>query len=185
MLRSSDRLYFCSRPKDRPIILTNSRHELGFVPRSEWPPQVFALWDLRQMYFTRRNGPGRRFDFKLYNALCITKMFPSAYYFIGAIWLSQMVMKIHSHTFAHLLGIHAVQGGLFHKQGNFSRHGFQQVPKASHAAARINVDLCDVDDYSVRLFTDQSNRFSRDSEFIITDVVSGSGPDEPEGSPDE
>jgi hypothetical protein len=123
------------------------------------------------MYFTRRNGPGRRFDFKLYNALCITKVFPPAYYFIGAIWLTQTVMKIHSQTFAQLLGIHAVQGGLFHKQGNFSRHGFQQVMKQAQLAQGMTFDLADVDDYLVRLFTDQHNRFSRDSEFIITDPM--------------
>jgi hypothetical protein len=153
------------------LAFANPSHEFGFVPKAEWPPQVFTLWDLRQMYFTRRNGPGRRFDFKLYNALCITKVFPSAYYFIGAIWVSATVMKIHSQTFAQLLGIHAVQGGLFHKQGNFSRHGFQQVMKRAEAAAAMTLDLADVDDYLVRLFTDQHNRFSRDSEFVITDAM--------------
>lgn len=146
-------------------------HELGFVPKSEWPPQVLTLWDLRQMYFTRRNGVGRRFDFKLYNALCITKMFPTAYSYIGAIWIGSNVMKIHSQTFAQLLGIHAVQGGLFHKQGNFSRHGFHQVMRQSPTAISLGIDLRDVDDYSVRLFTDQYNRFSRDTEFVITDTI--------------
>jgi hypothetical protein len=98
-------------------------------------------------------------------------VFPSAYYFIGAIWLNSTVMKIHSQTFAQLLGIHAVQGGLFHKQGNFSRHGFQQVMKRAQAALGMTLDLADVDDYLVRLFTDQHNRFSRDSEFVITDTI--------------
>lgn len=146
-------------------------HELGFVPKSEWPPQVFTLWDLRQMYFTRRNGAGRRFDFKLYNALCITKAFPTAYALIGAAWIGPTVMKIQSQIFANLLGIHAVQGGLFHKQGNFSRHGFQQVMRNSPVALGLNVDLRDVDDYSVRLFTDQHNRFSRDTEFVVTEEM--------------
>jgi hypothetical protein len=35
----------------------------------------------------------------------------------------------------------------------------------------MTIDVCDVDDYLVRLFTDQHNRFSRDSEFVITDIV--------------
>jgi hypothetical protein len=98
-------------------------------------------------------------------------MFPTAYYYIRAIWLTQTVMKIHSQTFAQLLGIHAVQGGLFHKQGNFSRHGFRQVMKDTQIIEGMNVDLLDVDDYLVRLFTDEHNRFSRDSEFIIPDVI--------------
>ena len=150
---------------------TNSRHELGFVPKNEWPPQICTLRDLQQMYFTRRNGISRRFDFKLYNALCITKAFPDAYPYVGAIWIGQNIMKVHSQRFAELLGIHAVQGGLFHKQGNFSRHGFVQVHKQSTEALALNMNLWDVDDYNVRLFTDQQNRFSRDKEFYVTGIV--------------
>lgn len=159
------------------IFLTH-RHEIGFVPKSEWPPQLCTLWDLRQMYFTRRNGISRRFDFKLYNALCITKAFPNAYPYVGIMWIGQNIMKVHSQTFAHLLGIHAVQGGLFHKQGNFSRHGFIQVHKQSPESLALNIDMRDVDDYNVRLFTDQENRFSRDKEFVITEEMVGPQLDE-------
>ena len=120
-----------------------------------------SLWELRQMYFTRRNGAARQFDFKLYNALCITNRYPEAYDHVGAIWVTPTVMKIKAPAFAHLLGIHAVQGGLFHKQGNFSRHGFQNIPGAVH---RIP-ECADVDDYNVRLFTDRLNRFVRGGEF--------------------
>jgi hypothetical protein len=97
-------------------------------------------------------------------------MFPTAYYYIGAIWLTQTVMKLDSQTFTQLLGIQAVQGGLFHKQGHFSRHGFRQVMKDTRIIEGINLDLQDVDDYLVRLFADEHNRFSRDSEFVITVV---------------
>lgn len=113
------------------------------------------------MYFTRRNGAARQFDFKLYNALCITSKYPEAYEHVGAIWITQTVMKINSQAFANLLGIHAVQGGLFHKQGNFSRHGFQNIPGSSHCIPECE----DVDDYNVRLFTDRLNRFVRGGEF--------------------
>lgn len=123
------------------------------------------------MYFTRRNGTGRRFDFKLYNALCITKVFPNAYPFVGTLWISATVMKIHSQSFAHLLGIHAIQGGLFHKQGNFSRHGFQQLLKQNASTLAPGYDFRDVDDYSVRLYVDNYNRFSRDTEFVNTDAL--------------
>lgn len=137
------------------------RHELGFVPQSEWPLQSMSLWDLRSMYFTRRNGAARQFDFKLYNALCITAKFPDSYKYVGAVWINQTVMKINSQIFANLLGIHAIQGGLFHKQGNFSRHGFTHIYKQS----TINLQKCplcdDVDDYNVRLYQDRLNRFCR------------------------
>jgi hypothetical protein len=84
-------------------------------------------------------------------------------------------MKIHSQTFAHLLGIHAVQGGLFHKQGNFSRHGFQQVLKQNAAGMGLTMDLRDVDDYVVRLFTDQYGKFVRDGEFVLRDAAPDPG----------
>jgi hypothetical protein len=136
------------------------------VPKGQWSSQALTLLDLRLMYFTRRNGPGRRFDCKLYNALCITKAFPTAYYFVGVAWISATVMKVHSHVFAQMLGIHAVQGGLFHKQGNFSRHGFRQVTKQVQSQENASLELADVDDYAVRLFTDEQNRFMRDAEFV-------------------
>ena len=75
----------------------------------------------------RRNGGARQFEYKLYNALCITKKHPETYKFIGAKWITNSIMKIDSQIFGNLLGIRAVQGGLFHKQGNFSRHGFTHV----------------------------------------------------------
>lgn len=95
-------------------------------------------------------------------------------------WIGPTLMKINSQTFAALLGIHAIQGGLFHKQGNFSRHGFQQIQKSSPHAMQLNLDLRDVDDYNIRLFTDQFNRFSRDTEFVITDQLTIANEDDEE-----
>jgi hypothetical protein len=147
----------------------NTRRDLGFVPKSQWAPLVFSLADLRQIYFTKRNGAARRFDLKLYNALCITKLYPYAYPCVGAIWISPTIMKVHSQTFGNLLGIHAIQGGLFHKQGNFSRHGFVQLTARSGPPLDLNLDLRDVDDYVVRLYMDQEKRFCRDFELVVTD----------------
>lgn len=117
------------------------------------------------MYFTRRNGVARQFEFKLYNALCITSSVPEAYEFVGAVWVSDTVMKINAHAFANLLGIHTVQGGLFHKQGNFSRHGLQHVLRASSLELSKLAECAEVDDYNIRLYTDKLNRFVRGTEF--------------------
>jgi hypothetical protein len=138
--------------------------DLGFLPKSEWTASQFSLWDLRKMYFTRRNGIARQFEFKLYNALCITTAFPAAYEFVGAVWVCDRVMKIQASAFANLLGIHTVQGGLFHKQGNFSRHGFDHIFKSSSMELAKMPECEEVDDYQVRLYTDRLNRFVRGSE---------------------
>ena len=55
------------------------------------------------------------------------------------------------------MGIHAIQGALFHKQGNFIRHGFSQVYKQN--ISNTSIDLNDVDDYNIRLFTRSDTSF--------------------------
>jgi hypothetical protein len=129
--------------------------DLGFLPKAEWTPDQVSLRDLRQMYFTRRNGIARQFEYKLDNALAIASAFPAAYEFVGATWVSDRLMKINAHGFAGLLGIRTVQGGLFHKQGNFSRHGLHHVFKMGGAELAKMPECAEVDDYQVRLYTDR------------------------------
>ncbi|KAH0789175.1 hypothetical protein GPJ56_006928 [Histomonas meleagridis] len=142
--------------------------ELGFIPESDWSAKAFSLWELREKYFMRRNGAIRQFDCKLFNALRITLKYPDAYQFVGAIWITNSIMKIDSQIFAHLLNIHAVQGGLFHKQGNFSRHGFQHILRSSSISLMKSPDCSDVDDYQVRLYQDKAVNGFRDGYFRFT-----------------
>ena len=142
--------------------------ELGFIPESDWSAKAFSLWELREKYFMRRNGAIRQFDCKLFNALRITLKYPDAYEYVGAIWITNSIMKIDSQIFAHLLNIHAVQGGLFHKQGNFSRHGFQHILRSSSISLMKSPECSDVDDYQVRLYQDKSVNGYRDGYFRFT-----------------
>lgn len=123
------------------------------------------------MYFTRRNGAARQFDYKLYNALCISKRFPESFPFVGAKWVSNTVIKINAPVIANLLGIHAVQGGLFHKQGNFTRHGYQHVYLQHLDSLKNDPQCADVDEYNIRLFVDTLNRFTRDGEYKFANEV--------------
>ena len=141
--------------------------ELGFVPACEWTSQVFSLTELRNNFFTRRNGIGRVFPIKLYHALLITKAYPESYYFTGVIWITNDVFKVNAQIFANLLGIHSVQGGLFHKQGNFTRHQYSQVMIQSSREFQALPECQDVDDFNIRLFNDPQNRFTRDTEYKV------------------
>lgn len=125
---------------------------MEFIPKDEWKSTYFSLEDLKRTYFAKRNGPARHFNYKLANALKITREFPNSYNYIGVVQIERCLIKVNSMIFGSLLGIHAVQGGLFHKQGNFLRNGFQQVPKQmlNKSALEINVD--DADDNEVRIF---------------------------------
>jgi hypothetical protein len=140
---------------------------LKFVPESEWKAQSYSLTELRNSFFTRRNGIGRVFPIKLYHALLITKEFPDAYFYTGVIWVTNTVFKVNAALFANLLGIHSVQGGLFHKQGNFTRHKYSQIMIQSSPEFAAMPECSDVDDFYIRLFTDPQERFTRDSEYNI------------------
>ena len=80
-------------------------------------------------------------------------------------------MKIHSEIFATLIGINTIQGGLFHKQGNFPRHGFLHIYKNSLVELINNPNCKDVDDHTVRLFYDKYRRFSRDKEYVVLEDI--------------
>ena len=143
--------------------------ELGFVPKTEWNRKTFSLIELKKNYFTKRKGVSSKFEYKLYNSLLITRKYPDLYNFIGTIWVSSSIMKIDSNIFGNLLGIHCVQGGLFHKQGNFIRNGFNNVILSCFPNLIQNPLCKDVDDHNIRLFFDQFQRFSRDKEFVVID----------------
>ena len=83
-------------------------------------------------------------------------------------WINENIIKVNSTIFANLLGIHAIQGGLFHKQGNFSRHNFTPVLKQNSIEINKLPNCEDVDDFSIRLFIDSQNRFSRDTPYEIS-----------------
>ena len=146
------------------------RHNLGFVPASEWAPQAVSLSQLRKDYFTRKNGAARQFDIKLYNVLCITKKKPEAVVFIGASWIDNETFKINAKVFGAFLGIKNETRTLFHKQGSFVRHGFEQVFKSSNPKLAKNPECSDVDEDVVRLFTDPLKRFSREKSYSLADI---------------
>jgi len=153
------------------MFYANTSVELGFIPHSNWTKQIIPLSRLKKIYFQKRKGFARRFDYKLYNALLITKNNPPMFQIIGAMWVTNDIMKIHSEIFASLIGISTVQGGLFHKQGNFTRHGFVHIFKKSLGDNESNPDLIDVDDHIVRLFADRFRRFSRDKEYVVIEDI--------------
>jgi hypothetical protein len=101
---------------------------LCFIPASSWQSRCISLHYLYETYFSRKNNVNRRFEHKLWNALAITSSYPHLIKMVGVVWMNEHIIKVYKHAFAKLLGISAVDGGLFHKQGNFTRHGFVQVP---------------------------------------------------------
>jgi hypothetical protein len=97
---------------------------LHFLPEAGWSQQCISLQSLHNDYFGRKNNVNRRFEHKLWNALRLTSAFPPMTKLVGVVWATDSVIKVYKQPFAKLLNITAINGGLFHKQGNFTRHGF-------------------------------------------------------------
>lgn len=124
---------------------------------------------MKKKYFLLDHGAARQFDFKLHNALCITKEYPKSYSFIGVIWVSECVFKVDSRVFGELIGHdpkHLIQSG-----GLFDRHHFFQMFKTGSPEFVNQRDFGDVDDVVVKLYYDKMCRFSRDKKYHQADSV--------------
>lgn len=136
---------------------------LGFVPTGSWTSKTVSLQYLHDTYFSRKNNINRRFEHKLWNCLRITSVYPSMTKIVGVIWVSETVIKVYKHQFAKFLNINCVDGGLFHKQGNFTRHGFTMVNE--HTARQMLTEdvLSDVDFREVVLIAHKDSTFTMTS----------------------
>lgn len=126
---------------------------------------------IRDSYFTRKNGAARQFDIKLYNALLITKKIPSAIQHVGVSWVDNDTFKVNSSVFSQFLGIKGEPRLIFHKQGAFSRHGFEKVYKTSDPKFAKNKECGDVDDNYILLYTDPMKRFSKEKSYCLADIT--------------
>jgi hypothetical protein len=133
---------------------------LRFLPDSGWSQQMVSLHSLHDDYFGRKNNVNRRFENKLWNALRITAAFPNMTKLVGVVWVTDTIIKVYKFQFAKFLNIAAVDGGLFHKQGNFTRHGFVMVSDADARAKVPPEHLLDVDFREVLLLQHQHGLFT-------------------------
>jgi hypothetical protein len=136
---------------------------LGFLPASAWQPRPVSLHYLYDTYFSRKNNVNRRFEHKLWNALAITRHYPHLIKLVGVTWMSERIIKVYKHAFAKILGIGAIDGGLFHKQGNFTRHGFVQVPDVLARQEVAEDQLADVENRDTILLWHKDQSFSMKS----------------------
>ena len=138
---------------------------LHFIPYNSWANKTVSLAHLRETYFSRKNNVNRRFEHKLWNALQITKEFPKLVTQVGVIWITNTIFKVYKNIFANLLNIKCVNGGLFHKQGNFTCHGFVVLTENELSEANVSLSvLTDVDFRSVVCVAHKNRSFAMDSQ---------------------
>jgi hypothetical protein len=132
---------------------------LGFIPIYFWPNKEVAFADLVYDFFQRKNNVNSRFLHKLYNALRISTIAASWAELVGVEWEAPFVIRVNKGQFARLLGIKAVEGSLFHQQGNFTTHGFVELNREQVQMYCPNIDLSTVDFDNVRLLVHQPGIF--------------------------
>lgn len=123
-----------------------SPQQLRFLPSSYWLNQDSTFGDIVTKFFQRKNNANCRFPHKLFNALAIVENDDSMWNLIGARWINDSVFKIDKLIFGRLLGIQSIEGGLFHKQGNFPSHGFVELSLAEmDEMKKAGLPVMDVD----------------------------------------
>lgn len=144
--------------------VTFAPQELGFLPSNYWLNTDTTFNDMVTKFFQRKNNANCRFPHKLYNGLLIVDNSPNMYNLIGVKWVTDKVIKVDKLIFGRLLGISSIDGGLFHKQGNFPSHGFAEVSVDETEKLRHEYDLSDVDLDRVRLMYHKLGMFVKGSD---------------------
>jgi len=132
---------------------------LGFIPVLFWPSRDVAFGDLVFDFFRRKSNVNSRFLHKLYNALRISTLSAVWAEIVGVQWDAPYVIRVKKGQFARLLGIKAIEGSLFHQQGNFTTHGFIELNRDQAQMYCPNIDLSAVDFDDVRLMVHQPGIF--------------------------
>ncbi|OHT10079.1 hypothetical protein TRFO_20815 [Tritrichomonas foetus] len=104
--------------------------KINFIPASYWSDKEITFGDVVSDFFQRKNNSHCRFIHKLYNAVKLTEYDSKFIPFVGIQWVNEYVLRINRAVFAKLLGIKAIEGSLFHQQGNFPSHGFVELEPA-------------------------------------------------------
>ena len=98
-----------------------------FIPSKIFNRKSYTFSEICEEHFQGRSSKKLRFEYKLWNALQITKVYPSLYVFVGVMWLNDKVIKVHRHYFGNLLKLKRPTSALFNSQGSFPSHGFLEL----------------------------------------------------------
>ena len=140
-----------------------SPKNFGFIPLSAWSAESVTFGTLVSSFFRRRNSTSSKFPYKLYNALRITEFWPDYFPHIGVKWITDSIIWVNRESFARLLGVKTIEGGLFHQQGNFPSHGFEELSFEESEKVAAQLGLGKIDLSVMRLIRHTNGLFRRDS----------------------
>lgn len=148
-----------------PTVVINPQN-MQFIPETAWGNQWITFGCLVSSFFHKRNSMHCKFPIKLYNALKITQFRPDLLPYVGVEWITETVFRVHRDEFARLIGVRAIDGGLFHQQGNFPSHGFRELSFAESNEISTRYGLGRPDLSKVRFIRHSSPQFNRFSSQI-------------------
>jgi hypothetical protein len=135
--------------------------KLGLIPRAFWTSGDMTFGRLVESFFQRRNSAHCRFSHKLFDALKLSSTFPELAKHIGVRWVTSTVLQVDKFAFATFLRIKAIDGSLFHQQGNFPSHGFVELSEAEAMGQCPPEAIAGVDYERIRLLRHQDGVFTR------------------------
>lgn len=135
--------------------------KLGLIPKAAWSEGIVTFGEMVKGHFQRKNNVNTRFIYKLYNALKIAEFDQFYSVYVGVEWLHGNVLRVERNAFARLLGIKAIDGSLFHHQGNFPSHGFVELTMATVGKHCTAQEIEGVDYEDVRLLVHGQGLFTQ------------------------
>ena len=143
--------------------ITINPKKVQFIPANAWQNENIAFGVLVATFFRKRNSMHCKFPNKIFNALKLSVFMPEFIPHIGVEWVTETVFRVNRVAFARLLGVKAIEGGLFHQQGNFPSHGFYELPFAESDQLSRMYGYGPADLSQVRFMTHSSGMFRRSS----------------------
>lgn len=124
---------------DKSLIINPKK--MGFIPSSFWTDKDISFNEIVSDFFQRKNNSNCRFIHKLYNALKMVEYDQKFIPIVGIQWIDDSILRINRMVIAQLLRIKAIEGSLFHQQGNFPSHGFVELEPADVRKIFPNFDF--------------------------------------------
>ncbi|OHT07902.1 hypothetical protein TRFO_05006 [Tritrichomonas foetus] len=135
--------------------------KMGFIPSSIWSNDTISFGFLVTTFFRKRNSATSKFPHKLYNALRLSECFSDFKNLLGISWITNDIFRVDRNAFARLIGVKSVEGGLFHQQGNFPSHGFEELDFQESEKISMEYGLGHADLSTVRFIRNSHGNFNK------------------------
>jgi hypothetical protein len=112
-------------------------------------------------FFQKENTTNAHFVHKLSNAPKLSEFITLFAELVGVRWMNENVFRIDKKIFARLVGVKAIEGSLFHQQGNFPTHNFIEMQPRQAREIFTERKLVAVDFDTVKLMYHESGVFVR------------------------